>query len=478
MKPASKIIAFPRAGNSRDKREHEIAFLPAALEIVKSPPSPTGRLAAATIVAVFCGALIWAFASKVDIIALAPGKIVPDGRSKVIQPFETSVVRAIHVRDGQTVKAGDVVIELDSTVNEAESEHVRSDLMSARLEIARLRAALSDASDPLTEFHPVPGAAPELVAMQRQFLRDQIAEHRAKIAGLEHQRMQKEAERATIAATIEKLEASLPILQQRLEIRKTLYDHETGSKSNYLELLQTFVEGQHDLDVAKSRKNEADAAVANIVESRAQAVAEFHRTLLDDLAKAQQKARGLVQDLVKAEERSKLQRLVAPIDGTVQQLSVHTVGGVVTPAQALLVLVPLDSHLEIEALVSNRDIGFVGVGQNAEIKINTFNFTKYGLLHGTVLSVSQDAISRDKSQDKQNDQDKEMPNATSDSSGQDLVFAARVSLDRAQMQIEDKTVNLSPGMAVNVEIKTGSRRVIEYLLSPLLRYRQESLRER
>ncbi len=159
--------------------------------------------------------------------------------------------------------------------------------------------------------------------------------------------------------------------------------------------------------------------------------------------------------------------------------SIHTVGGVVTPAQALLVVVPADARLEAEAMVSNRDIGFVVPGQTAEIKIDTFNFTKYGLLHGQVMTVSQDVITRDKPADKADET--KSRTALSDSSepqGQELVYSARVSLDRTEMQIEDKIVSLAPGMAVTVEIKTGQRRVIEYLLSPLLRYRHEAIRER
>jgi membrane fusion protein, hemolysin D len=162
------------------------------------------------------------------------------------------------------------------------------------------------------------------------------------------------------------------------------------------------------------------------------------------------------------------------VDGVVQQLAIHTVGGVVTPAQPLLVVVPKDSRLEIEALVSNSDIGFVHSGQEAEIKVDTFNFTRFGLLHGQVLSVSQDAVIRDRQQDRHD-------RATSDTSepkGQELNYSARISLDRTAMQIDDKMVNLSPGMAVTVEIKTGSRKILSYLLSPLLRYRQEMLRER
>jgi hemolysin D len=474
--PAANVVPLARGLKRRDK--DELAFLPAALEIVETLPSPIGRAIALTIILLFCLALAWASLGEVDIIAPAPGKIIPSGRTKVIQPFETGVVRAIHVRDGQSVKAGEILIELDSTINEAERNHLRSDLISAQLDVARLRAALSGSADPVAEFHPSAAAPPALVAMQRQFLIHQTAELQSKLAALDRQRAQKEAERATIAATIAKLDATIPILQQRVDIRKGLADKELVSKITYLETLHQLVDQQQDHKVQESRYQEAEAALAAIIETRAQAVAENRRTLLSELVEAERKAGGLGEDLIKAEQRTKYQALTAPVDGVVQQLAVHTVGGVVTPAQALLVVVPAESRLEIEAMVSNRDIGFVHTGQRTEIKIDTFNFTRYGLLDGEVISVSPDAISHDKPQDKANEKALGAETSTSEPKGQELVYAARISLPRTQMQIDGNPVNLSPGMAVTVEIKTGSRTVLSYFLSPILRYKQESLRER
>jgi hemolysin D len=213
-------------------------------------------------------------------------------------------------------------------------------------------------------------------------------------------------------------------------------------------------------------------------ETRGQAVAEYRHALSDELAKSEQKANGLAQDLIKAEQRTKLQLLTAPVDGVVQQLAIHTVGGVVTPAQSLLVVVPSDSRLEIEAMVSNSDIGFIHAGQQAEINVDTFNFTRYGLLRGEVLTVSTDAVIRDRQQDRLNERRLGTQNDTSEPKGQELNYSARISLDRTKMQIDDRLVSLAPGMAVTVEIKTGSRTILSYLLSPLLRYRQQSLRER
>ncbi|WP_338696908.1 MULTISPECIES: HlyD family type I secretion periplasmic adaptor subunit [unclassified Bradyrhizobium] len=469
------IIPFPKAEVRR--REQEIAFLPAALEITESPPSPIGRAIGASIIAAFCVALLWASLGHVDIVATATGKIVPGGRTKLIQPFESGVVRAIHVRDGQRVKAGDVLIELDPTMTGADQERYRSDLLAAELEVARLRAALAD--DPLAAFQPPRGASAADIDLHRQFLISQRAEQQAKLAEIERQQGQKDAERSTISANVGKIQATIPVLTERVEIRKTLLDKALGSKVTYLSEYQDLVGLQQDLILQQSRLHESDAAIALLKETRERSAAEYRRTTYDALAKAEQKAAGVAQEVVKAEQRTKLQQLTAPVDGVVQQLAVHTVGGVVAQAQALAVVVPSESHLEIEAMLSNRDIGFVHPGQQVEIKVDTFNFTRYGLLHGEVLSVSSDAITRDRPQGASNDRAQgSVQSGSSESRGQELEYAARVSLDRTQMQVEDKQVKLGPGMAVTVEIKTGTRRIISYLLSPLARHQQESLRER
>jgi hemolysin D len=475
MTSASRnIVPFPKAEVRR--REQEIAFLPAALEITESPPSPIGRAIGASIIAVFCVALLWASFGSVDIVATATGKIVPGGRTKLIQPFETGVVRAIHVRDGQSVKAGDVLIELDPTMTDADQERQRSDLVATELDVARLRAALAE--DPLAAFRPPQSAGAAEIEMHRQFLISQRAEQNAKLSEIERQQGQKEAERATTSASVAKLQATIPVLQERVDIRKNLLEKALVSKITYLSEFQDLVGLQQDLVVQQSRLREADAAIALLKETRERTAAEYRRTTFDALAKAEQKVASAAQEVVKAERRTKLQHLTAPVDGVVQQLAVHTVGGVVTPAQALAVLVPSDSHLEIEAMLSNRDIGFVHPGQKTEIKVDTFNFTRYGLLHGDVLSVSTDAITRDRQQGGSNDRASGAAQSSSEPKGQELEYAARISLDRTHMQVEDKLVKLGPGMAVTVEIKTGTRRIISYLLSPLARYKQESLRER
>jgi hemolysin D len=468
------LVPFPKRPIRRNN--YELAFLPAALEIAETPASPVGRAVGATIIAIFCVAMAWATFGKVDIVVTANGKIIPSGRTKLIQPLETSVVRAILVHDGQQVRAGESLIELDPTMTTAERDHVKGDLVAAQLDVARLQAALSEGNDPLADFHPPQGATKDQIEMYRQFLISQTSEQRSKMFELDRQASQKQAERSTVEANIAKLQATIPLLQERVDVRKYLFDKALGTKLTYLSEQQDLVGQQQDLLIQQSKLNEADAALAALKETRDRTAAEFRRTLFDDLVKAEQKSAGMAQDAIKAERRAKLQDLVAPVDGVVQQLAVHTVGGVVTPAQALAVVVPLDSHLEIEATLSNDDVGFVHAGQEAEIKVHTFNFTRYGLLHGQVLSVSPDSIGRDGGDDHpraQNASDKDPQQQ-----GQDLVYAVRISLDQRQMQADNTVVDLGPGMAVTAEVKTGSRRIIGYLLSPIARYEHDALRER
>jgi len=471
--PAKPPLRIVRGGD-------ELAFLPAALEIIETPASPLGRSVAWTIIAFFVVALVWACIGHIDIIATAQGRIVPTGRTKIIQPLEAGTVTAIHVRDGDAVHEGDVLIELDRTTSTAERDRVGHELLRTRLDVARLTALrLGLSTSSVGEFIPPPDAPAYDVARTRATMLAQAEQQTAKIASLDQQIAQKAAEADETAAMIDKLESSLPFIEEAADVREKVMKMEFGNRIAHLEAQIKLSEQRHDLVVQKRKLVETSAARSALEAQREQTRAEYVRGIISDLADAEQKAAQLSNDIIKTERRMTEQVLRAPVDGTVQQLAVHTVGGVVTAAQQLMAIVPADSRLEAEAMVPNRDIGFVVPGQSAEIKIDTFNFTKYGLVHGRVITVSQDAISRDKPADKTDAARSRA--ALSDSSepqGQELVYAARVSLDRTAMQIEDKWVNLAPGMAVTVEIKTGTRRVIEYLLSPLMRYKQESLRER
>ncbi|MBI5107185.1 MAG: HlyD family type I secretion periplasmic adaptor subunit [Rhodocyclales bacterium] len=437
---------------------HEAAFLPAALELQETPISPAPRIVAWLLMAFALIAVLWACFGHIDVVATAQGRIVPNAGSKLIQPIETAAVKAIHVIDGQAVKAGQVLVELDATVARADSTRSANDLVTAQLQAARSRALLATlASGRAPRIESPSGIAVERVAQEQRILDGQYGEYLARAQRIDAEIAKREAERRSTEEIVRKLEQTVPIARQRAEDFKGLVDKNFISKHGYLEKEQVRIEQEADLQTQKSRLRELAHAIDEARGQRAALTAETRRTALDSLNEAEQKGTAHGQELLKSDTRGKLMTLTAPVDGTVQQLAIRTVGGVVTPAQALMVIVPRDDALEVEAMLENKDIGFVNAGQEAEVKIETFPFTKYGTIPATLTHVSHDAISDEK---------------------RGLIYSTRAKLQRATIQVEDKTVHLTAGMAVSVEIKTGQRRVIEYFLSPLLQRGSESLRER
>lgn len=437
---------------------HEAQFLPAALELQETPVSPAPRIAMWLLIVFALIGLLWATFGHIDMVATATGKIVPNDRSKVLGPVLTSRVTAIHVKDGQRVKAGELLVELDPAAAEADQSRIGGDLMLARFQAARARAMLSaiaNAKTPVLE--AIAKASPLEVGGEERMLEGQYGEYQTKLARIDAERSRHEAELRSVGEITHKLAQTAPIARQRAEDYKNLVDSNFVSRHGYLEKEQTRIEQEGDLATQISRATELDASIRENRMQRSALIAETRRTLLDSLHDAEQKIATYSQELLKAENQGQLTRLVAPVDGTVQQLAAHTVGGVVAEAQPILTVVPDDNALEVEAFLENKDIGFVNPGQEAEVKVETFPYTKYGTLHAQVTHVSHDAINDEK---------------------RGLIYSTRVKMDKGTMRIEDKTVNLSPGMAVTVEVKTGRRRVIEYFLSPLLQYQSESLRER
>jgi membrane fusion protein, hemolysin D len=463
MAASSKALAV------RSLAQQEREFLPAALEIMETPASPVGRAIGAAIIALLILALAWAIFGRVEIVATASGKVVTSGRSKILQPLEPGIIRAIHVQNGDAVKAGDVLVELDATESQADSTRLAGELLSARLEAARLEAMLSAKPDPQSAFIPPAEADPAQIALTRRFIDSAMADFNAKIAELDRQAAREDANHHAVSATIEKIQTELPILREQLEMRRTLFERNVGSKLAYLDAQERVVESERELPVQQSRLTEAEASAAAALEARHKAEAEQRSGWLAALADAQAKAASLSQELVKAEQHRLQQVLLAPIDGIVQQLAVHTIGGVVKTADTLLVLVPTDSPLEVEAAIASADIGFVHDGQPAKIKVDSFPFTRYGLIDGKLLSVSPDSMEIENGAEASNG---------AEPRGREPVFMARVALDRSAIVTGDQVLRLKPGMAVTVEIDTGMRRIIDYLLSPLVRHTEESMTER
>lgn len=440
------------------RQAHELAFLPASLELAETPVHPAPYWAMRIIAVLALTVVLIGVIGQLDIVVSAKGKLVPNARVKVVQPAITGVVRRILVEDGQRVSAGTLLMELDPTQAEADSAKAHASKMAAALAAARAQALLEAQAQNRPPILPKvdEATADDLRASQR-FADGMFREYADKLAHSQAALAQGQAELEETQHDIDRLKATAPLARQQANDYKALVDDKYVAKDDYLSKEESALEQEHDLAAKISHAAQLRAAITGQQAEIASTISQFHREQLDALDKANQQFEQSRDDEAKAVTRQHLMSLYAPVDGTVQQLAVHTVGGVVTTAQSLMEIVPEDA-LEVEVSVENKDVGFVKPDQEAIVKIDAFPYTRYGYLEGTVRSVSNDSV-----------QDKKQ---------QGLNFVAHIRLPKGRMLIEDRWIDLTPGMTVTAEIKTGKRSVAGYFLDPLIQTAQESLRER
>lgn len=427
----------------------EAAFLPAALEIQETPVHPAPRRAAWVIMALFLAALIWSFAGQIDIVAVAQGRIVVSDRTKVVQPLEAAVVTRVHVKDGDRVAAGQTLVQLDPTNATADNRSVAAQLDAAQGEERRsalLLAALR--SD---------GTLATNTALSDAQLKAEWADISARIARLDAEAARRQAELATVKELVAKLQATVPMSRVRESDFKSLAEQGFVAGHAGQDRTRERIELERDLATQLARLKEADAVLAETRQSKVAYLAETQRSLSDRNAKAAQEVAQLNQQGAKTAQREQLATLISPVSGTVQQLAVHSVGGVVTPAQTLMVIVPDGAELTAEVTIDNKDIGFVREGQAVEVKLEAFSFTRYGTVPATVIRVTRDAVNDDK---------------------RGAVFPATLRFDRNAIDVDGQSIRLAPGMNVTAEVKTGQQRVIDFLLSPIRQVAHQSLKER
>jgi len=432
----------------------EAAFLPAALSLQETPVHPAPRRAAWVICTLFAAALVWSIVGKVDIVAVAPGRIVVSERTKTVQPLEAGVVKRVLVKDGDSVAAGQVLVELDATNASADGANVQEQLAVAKSELRRTAALLGALG---RDRSPTLASSSSTSADDKAQLEAEWSDIQARLAKLDAEHQRKQAEIVTVRELIKKLDATLPIVRQREADFKSLTAQGFMSGHAGQDRTRERIEQESDLATQQARLAEARASLRESARSRSAYLAEIHHGLNDRQAQARSKLEQLGQERSKAEQRTRLTQLTAPVAGTVQEVAVNTRGGVVTPAQVLMIVVPGNAELSAEVVIDNKDIGFVNAGQPAQIKLETFPFTRYGTVPATVKNVTADAVNDEK---------------------RGATFPALLVMVQTGIKVEGKEVRLSPGMNVTAEITTGRRRVIEYLVSPVEQAMTESLKER
>jgi hemolysin D len=410
--------------------EHEAEFLPAALALQGKPVSPVARLLAKILMALVAVLVLWSILGKIDIIVNASGKVIPSGYTKTIESVDVASVKALYVEEGQQVKAGDALIDLDTSASDADRDKAVGDRTTALLEAARAKALLAAIdSGHQPRLPPIEGISAGKWQAEQSHLEGQYHDFTAK--------------KNRIEGDIARYGEGLPLATQRAHDYRDLEKNNDVSHHAWMEKEEARVELAGQLADAKNQ--------------RSALIAETRRTAYDQITEGNKTAESSQQDALRSGAHSKLLRLTAPVDGTVQQLEVHTVGGVVSAAKPLMQIVPKEKRVEVEAFLENKDVGFIQEGQAVEVKIDAFEYTKYGTVPGKVTHVSRDAIDDEK---------------------KGLIYSTKIMLDRSTINVEGRDMPLSAGMSANVEIKTGERRVIEYVLSPLIRHQRESLNER
>ncbi|HGH6708454.1 hemolysin D [Neisseria meningitidis] len=440
----------------------EQAFLPAHLELTDTPVSAAPKWAARFIMAFALLALLWSWFGKIDIVAAASGKTVSGGRSKTIQPLETAVVKAVHVRDGQHVKQGETLAELEAVGTDSDVVQSEQALQAAQLSKLRYEAVLA-ALESRTVPHIDMAQARSLGLSDADVQSVQVlAQHQYQAWAAQDAQLQSalrghQAELQSAKAQEQKLVSVGAIEQQKTADYRRLRADNFISEHAFLEQQSKSVSNWNDLESTRGQMRQIQAAIAQAEQNRVLNTQNLKRDTLDALHQANEQIDQYRGQTDKAKQRQQLMTIQSPADGTVQELATYTVGGVVQAAQKMMVIAPDDDKMDVEVLVLNKDIGFVEQGQDAVVKIESFPYTRYGYLTGKVKSVSHDAVSHEQL---------------------GLVYTAVVSLDKHTLNIDGKAVNLTAGMNVTAEIKTGKRRVLDYLLSPLQTKLDESFRER
>jgi hemolysin D len=464
-------------------RRDDQEFLPAALSIIETPPSPTRLKLSMTICALIVGALVWSWFGRFDVIAEAQGKFQPTGRVKVVQPVDTGRVANILVSNGVHVEAGDVLVELDADDAKADAEAAHAGLAAYEGEVARRQAAIAAATT--TDFAPPPITWPSettvlIRSREEQVLKGDLAQLNSTVDDFQAQSVQKEAERNRLQATIAAQEKLIEIQKERVDMRETLVANSSGTKKDLIDAAESMAYQQTQLEMQKGQLAEAIANLSVISVEKKKSIDAFVSDNSQKLADAAKQADDYRQRLAKAQVRLEYTAIKSPVAGVVMASSVVSRGQVIVAGDEIMRIVPDDSNLEIECYLPNSDVGFVKPGQTAEVKIESFPFIRYGTIQAKVVRVAHDAIPEPDATQAEGAPEKAAKSTAFAGTQriQNLVYSVTLKPLAKTIRADGEDAPLVAGMAATVEIRTGSRRILEYIFSPLVEVASDSMKER
>ncbi|QYG09828.1 HlyD family type I secretion periplasmic adaptor subunit [Janthinobacterium sp. PAMC25594] len=415
--------------------------------------------------AVLCltaAAIAWCCWGETDVVSTAQGKIIPEGQIKMLQSPENAIITAIHVREGAHVKQGDVLIELDPSVSSADVASLTARTGLLVLEIARISAEIGK-TEPR---YPVVLGNAALVALQEQLRLARQSTHAARISQLDADVENAQNTEAMVRGLIVKLNESLADAHEQEE-RFRPYVGLAIPMVTYMATKDALLAKERELLTQQAKLRSTATDLKNLTQKRRQLLGEQQSQLMTELYDKQRELGTLQAELEKSSRSLRIKVLRAPIDGFVQNLSVTTLGGVVTPAQNLVSVVPENAPLVVEAYLANADIGFAKVGQTVAIKVDAYPYMQYGEISGVLNWVSPDADSQPANVGAER--------AAAQAAGS--MYRIRASTNGQRLKTEAEYV-LKPGMSVHVDIKTDRRTFLRLFMQPLLRYWKDAVQQR
>lgn len=435
----------------------ETEFLPAILEVIETPASPTGRVMMWTLMSLLVVSIIWSYCGHINEIAVAPGKVIPTGQVKTIQIKNKSIVKEIHVKEGQHVKKGDVLVVMDPTSTDADSDNANKRAAYFALDIQRLEAELND-----TQFIPKSDEYMSVtdLAAEQSLYQSRVNQYRAEKSAAYSNVNQKEAALAAEQTNYNKFVEMLEIAAEKENRLEKLVQENAISEFQLMEQTSQRINLEKTAAAQLDSIRRAEAELAEAKTRLSNVEASYKKDVMAALVESRKQYYIYEEESKKADENQRLSTVVAPCNGIVYNLSVHTEGGIVTDAQPLMIIVPDEVDVELEVWADNKDIGFINVGQTAEVKVTTFNFQKFGMIDAIVDEISADA-----------DNDKNNPEHYKK-------YRLLLKVKNNTLDISGVETPITPGMDVTAEIKIKEKRIIEFFLDPFRRYTHEALRER
>lgn len=420
-------------------------FKPLLIEIEDKPLNPLGRIILYLVLAIMVFGTAWLILAKVDVVVSAQGKVIPSGEIKILKPLESGVVSKIFVKESDKVKKGDILIQIDPTVTDASLSSKQDDLAVIDSDIVLLEALISESNLSKDELNKLNSFQISLYNNQKQILASTYESNKAKLNSAKLDIKANESEVNRLSLLLNKEEEAKARLQKVLDLI---------AKKEYEDVSKNVINLKEQRDIALYRLKESNKKLEEIIEENQKAIKTIKSDWIETSLSKEKEKRELRAQINAILFSNKTQQIKSPVDGFVGKLLIHTEGGVVSPNDNLIFIVPSDAPLIIKASVLNKDIGFLKLGQEVAVKIDTFSFQKYGLLQGNIIEISKDAI-----------EDERLG----------LIYEIKIKPKSLDIKVEGEIKQLEIGMSVIAEVKTGKRRVIELFIYPIIKYMDEGL---